>query len=136
MPTVQKFPCAGMTINQIVMAFEANYSVTVQNVSVEGEFASVYFITNGSNFEYAPEAIDEIPLIKQAMPKYNGFSSGEISLETGYNRGAIKEAMRQLDKAGEGEYSMFDGMYYFWYHNAGSEDKEPPAGNAVEGIPE
>jgi len=117
MPTVKKFPCAGMTINQIVRAFEDISSVTVQNVSIEGDFASVYFTTTDEWEMELFGAIDEIPLIKDVMHKYNGYSSGEISLETGFNRGAIKRAMQEMEKDGLGAYSMFDGMFYYWSYD-------------------
>lgn len=118
MPTIQRFPCKGMSIREIVESITSVHHVEVSNISVYGDFASVYFVTHDLNWDkYFTDAIDEIPLIKECMRGFHGWSSGEISVETGFNRGAIKRSMQELEKEGLGEYIMFGGMYYFFFHN-------------------
>ena len=45
---------------------------------------------------------------------HNGWSSGEIAIDTGEDRNAIKKMMQHLEKLGYGEYTIFDGMFHFW----------------------
>jgi len=50
-----------------------------------------------------------------------GASSGSIAVETGMDREEIKEHMRVFERMGYGEYTIFDGMYHFWFNQAGNE---------------
>lgn len=118
MPTIQQFPCKGMSIREIVEHITSISNVEISNISVSGDIASIYFVTHDLNWESDfPDAVDEIPLIKARMRDFHGWSSGEIAVETGFNRGAIKRSMQELEKEGVGEYTMGDGMFYFWYYD-------------------
>ena len=47
--------------------------------------------------------------------EHEGYSSGELSLISGINRNGIKAYMRLFEKMGYGEFTIFDGMYHFWF---------------------
>lgn len=61
--------------------------------------------------KFTQEDLKVIPMIVL----FEGHSSGGISLIMGLSHGYVKELMRKLERVGVGEYTMFDGMYNFWF---------------------
>ncbi len=52
---------------------------------------------------------------------HEGKSSGEIARITGMSTTAIKALMRDFERLGFGDYTIQDGMYYFWFSAFGND---------------
>lgn len=52
---------------------------------------------------------------------HEGWSTGEIAIELDYDRETVKNYMRLFDRLGLGEYTIFDGMWHFWFSPTGND---------------
>lgn len=57
----------------------------------------------------------------ETLKHHEGASSGEIAMITDNPVSRVKGFMAGFEKAGYGQYTIFDGMWYFWFSPYGND---------------